>query len=119
MEGNPKDKLLAQRIIDIDLNVPSPKDRAAFIHGVLKEHAPDVTVWDQVCAFGELLGAFSLAEPGLEEVVKPLLKRIYTIHYFHGKDLKSCLKKSNYTMDQSDSTNEPQLKLMDSSETIQ
>ena len=112
MEGKPNKNMLAERVVAVDLLVVSPKERAAYIHGVLKEHAPNATVWDQICAFGELLGAFSLSEPALEDVVRPLLKRIYTIHYLHGRDLESCLK-SNSTPSVLDSINVQALKLME------
>jgi hypothetical protein len=95
MEAGSRKHLLEKRVNEVDAVIPSPKDRAAFIHGVLQEHAPNLTVWDKVAAFAEMLGAFSIAEPGLEDVVKPLLVRVHTIHYLHGRDLTSCLTKSN------------------------
>lgn len=99
----------------LDSTIPSPKDRAAFIHGVLSEHAPNLTVWDKICAFSEMLGAFSVSEPALEDVVKPLLRRVYAIHYMHGGNLTSCLTKLNLpeTQKQLGSTSIPSLESME------
>lgn len=113
MDEGLRKTLLASRIVEVDKITVTPNERALFIHGVLLENAPNLTVWDKVAGFAELLGSYVEVEPALEDVIKPLLKRVYTLHYFHGRELQSCLTKSNLTEPQkSDSTvNEP-LKLM-------
>lgn len=85
------------RIVEVDSVVVSPSERASFINGVLAKHCPELTLWDKIAGFAELLAAFSVAEPALEDVAKTLVKRVYVIHYFHGRELKSCLKKLNLT----------------------
>jgi hypothetical protein len=113
MDDGLRKTLLASRIVEIDKVTISPNERAAFIHGVLLENAPELTVWDKIAGFSELLGSYVEVEPALEDVIKPLLKRVYTLHYFHGKELGSCLTKSNlHETPKSDSTVDAQLKLM-------
>lgn len=95
MAEDNRENLRQARIIEVDSVIVSPLERAAFIHGVLKQHAPTLTVWDRIAGCAEIIGALSSAEPALEDVAKNLLRRVYVIHYFHGGDLASCLTKSN------------------------
>lgn len=95
MADNDRTDSIKARIIEVDAVTPSPEQRAAFIHGVLKEYAPNLTTWDMIAGLSSILGALTLSEPALEQVIKPLVVRVHQIHYVHGGDLKSCLERKS------------------------
>jgi len=112
MAKDARREVIEKRIVEVDSIIPSPNRIAAFIHGVLKREIPNITSWDLIAGCSEIVAALSIAEPALEAEAKALVKKVYAVHYFHGKDLKSCITSNLTSPVESASTKEQPLELM-------
>lgn len=65
----------------VDKHTESPTARAQRVWNLVKSQNPELTDWDILCFAVEYIGSMVANWAWLEDVAKPLAKRLYVAHY--------------------------------------